>query len=103
MDTNPPPQNPGISRLLDDHRTCPCGAHAESRPGRCRKCQARAAWRRRHQRPIRLTRRAAARARRRVARLVALALAISLRAAFPPAQTTAGSASLGPAVPGGEH
>lgn len=34
---------------LDDWRfLCPCGAKAEHEYGICRKCQARATWRRRH-------------------------------------------------------
>jgi hypothetical protein len=35
---------------------CPCGARAELAYGLCRKCQARAAWRRRVMRPRRARR-----------------------------------------------
>lgn len=35
---------------------CPCGARAEDKYGICRKCQARAAWRRRTMRPRRVRR-----------------------------------------------
>jgi hypothetical protein len=35
---------------------CPCGARAEHEYGTCRKCQARAAWRRRVMRPRRVRR-----------------------------------------------
>jgi len=103
MDTTPPPQNPSISRLLDGNRTCRCGAHAESRLGRCRKCRARAAWRRRHQRPIRLARRAVARARRHIARLAVLALAIRSLATVARAQAGVTVVRAGVNQPGGER
>ena len=37
-------------------RQCPCGARAEVEHGMCRKCQARAAWRRRTMHPRRVRR-----------------------------------------------
>ena len=104
MDTNPPTQSAGISRLPDDHRTCPCGALAEPpRRGPCRKCQARALWRRRHQRPARLARRAVTRARRHIALLAVLALAIRSLATVTLAQASATVVRAGMNRPGGEH
>ena len=44
-------------RPLDDWSwRCPCGARAEEKYGLCRKCRARAAWRRRTTRPRRVRR-----------------------------------------------
>jgi hypothetical protein len=54
------------------HRTCPCGAMAESTHGLCRKCQARIAWRRKAmQKNRRGARRLAARHARTFVRLLA--------------------------------
>ena len=52
---------------------CPCGARSDEPFGLCRKCQARAAWRRHNQRTLSRRRRTAARLARRVARLMAVA------------------------------
>jgi hypothetical protein len=64
-----------IAALLDDRRrSCPCGARTDQHFSLCRKCQARATWRRHHQRSPRLARRAAVRLSRHAVRFIGLAL-----------------------------
>lgn len=101
MDTKPAPRAPSlkVSRLLDEHRTCACGARSERRRSRCRKCRARVTWHHRHQRPARLDRRADVRARR-YARSTAAAPAIRLLAQL---ILSADSIDAGATPPGGEH
>lgn len=95
MDTKPPNQSPRISRLLDDFRTCRCGARAERRYGRCRKCRARAFWRRRHQRPTQVVRRPVARPRREVTPFAALGPVAWPLITFPSARTQPAAIAFG--------
>ncbi len=101
MDTKPPPPapSPSVSRLLDDHRTCACGARSERRRSRCRKCRARVTWHHRHQRPARLDRQADTRALRYARSTAAVPAARMLAQLIPSTESIEAVAT----PPGGEH